>query len=163
VFLLGLPAHALNVILARAFYSGKDTVTPVSVAIASVGINVVISLLTVERLGLAGLASGIAVGAWFEATTLTLLLARRHGTVGLEPIVSGGVVSLVGAAISALAAAAVLGLTPTLGDAVFLGLALSLTVASGAALVVYLAYSRLVRLPELPRTLGLLRAAFRPG
>ena len=45
----------------------------------------------------------------------------------------------------------------------FLGLALALTVASGAALVVYLAYSRLVRLPELPRTLGLLRAALRPG
>ena len=31
VFLLGLPAHALNVMLARAFYSGRDTATPVAV------------------------------------------------------------------------------------------------------------------------------------
>ena len=33
IFLIGLPAHAMNVILARAFYSGKDTITPVTVAI----------------------------------------------------------------------------------------------------------------------------------
>jgi putative peptidoglycan lipid II flippase len=164
VFLLGLPAHALNVILARAFYSGKDTVTPVSVAIASVAVNVVISLLTVERLGLAGLALGIAVGAWFEATTLTLLLARRHASIRVTPILRGGIVSLVGAVVAALAAAAVLSVAPTLdGSAVFVSLALALTIASAAALLVYLAYSRVVRLPELPRTVGLLRAALRPG
>ena len=52
VFLLGLPAHALNIMLSRAFYSGRDTATPVAVAVASVGVNVVISLLTVERFGL---------------------------------------------------------------------------------------------------------------
>lgn len=164
VFLLGLPAHALNVILARAFYSGKDTVTPVSVAIASVGINVVISLLTVERLGLAGLALGIAVGAWFEAVTLTLLLARRHGSISVAPILQGGLVSLVGALVSALVAAGVLRLAPPFeGSVVVLGLALALTVASAAALLVYVAYSRLVKLPELPRTVGLLRSALRPG
>jgi putative peptidoglycan lipid II flippase len=164
VFLLGLPAHSLNVILARAFYSGKDTVTPVSVAIASVGINIIVSLLTVERLGLAGLALGIAVGAWFEATTLTLLLARRHASVTVAPIVRGGVVSLVGAVVAALAAAAVLSVTPPFdGTAVFVSLAIALIVASAAALLVYLAYSRVVRLPELPRTVGLLRAARRPG
>jgi putative peptidoglycan lipid II flippase len=164
VFLLGLPAHALNVILARAFYSGKDTVTPVSVAIASVAINVAISLLTVERLGLAGLALGIAVGAWFEAATLTLLLARRHGSIAISPIVSGGVTSLVGAVVAALAAAAVLSLASSVGGtAVVLGLAIALTLASAAALGVYLAYSRIVRMPELPRTLGLLRSALRPG
>jgi len=119
VFLLGLPAHALNVILARAFYSGKDTVTPVSVAVASVVVNVVISLLTVERLGLVGLALGIAVGAWFEAITLTLLLARRHGSITVAPVVRGGLVSLVGALVAALAAAAVLSIVPTLaGSAV---------------------------------------------
>ena len=164
VFLLGLPAHALNVILARAFYSGKDTVTPVSVAIASVGINVVVSLLTVERLGLAGLALGIAVGAWFEATTLTLLLARRHTSIAVAPIVQGGLVSLVGALAAALAAAVVLDLTPAFdGSAVVVGLALALIVAAAAALLVYVAYSRIVRLPELPRTVGLLRSALRPG
>ena len=32
----GLPAHTLNVVLTRAFYSAKDTRTPVSIAICSV-------------------------------------------------------------------------------------------------------------------------------
>ncbi|MFV2063805.1 MAG: murein biosynthesis integral membrane protein MurJ [Chloroflexota bacterium] len=160
VFLLGLPAHALNVILARAFYSGKDTVTPVTVAIISVGLNVVISLATVERLGLQGLALGIAVGAWFEAITLTVLLRRRHATISVGPIVRGGVISLVGALIAALVAAGVLTLDGVPFDRTgSFALLLQLGVASLAAAAVYLLYSRLVRLPELPRTIGLLRSA----
>ena len=46
------------------------------------------------------------------------------------------------------------------GRAVTLGLELLL--ASVAALAVYVTYSWLVRLPELPRTIGLLRSALRP-
>jgi putative peptidoglycan lipid II flippase len=163
VFLLGLPAHSLNVILARAFYSGKDTVTPVSVAIASVGINVVISLLSVDSLGLAGLALGIAIGAWFEAVTLTLLLARRHRSVAVSPILRGGFISLVGSVASAAVAAVVLAAVPAFEGSVVIGLVVALTAASAAALLVYLAYSRIVKLPELPRTVGLVRSAIRPG
>ena len=164
VFMLGLPAHALNIILARAFYSGKDTITPVSVAIASVGVNVVVSVVTIDRLGLGGLALGIAVGAWFEAVTLTLLLARRHATVQARPVVRAGVTSLVGALAAGLVAAGLLAVLPApgvTGRAVTLGLELLL--ASVAALAVYVGYSWLVRLPELARTIGLLRSALRPG
>jgi putative peptidoglycan lipid II flippase len=164
VFLLGLPAHALNVILARAFYSGRDTVTPVSVAVISVVINVLVSLASVDRFGLQGLAFGIAVGAWFEAIALTLLLHRRHAALDVRPVVRGGAVSLVGALAAGGAAAIVLAVAPVpQGLSTALGLVLVLTVASAAAVVVYLVYSHLVRLPELPRTIGLLRAARRPG
>jgi putative peptidoglycan lipid II flippase len=164
IFLLGLPAHALNVILARAFYSGKDTITPVSVAVASVVVNVVVSLLTVQSLGLAGLALGIVVGAWFEAATLTWLLARRHAAVTVMPVVRAGAASLAGALGAGLAAAAVLALVPApsgFGRAV--GLALELCLAGAAGLGVYLVWSRLLRLSELPRTVDLLRSALRGG
>jgi putative peptidoglycan lipid II flippase len=159
VFLLGLPAHSLNIILARAFYSGQDTATPVTVAIISVGLNVAISLATVGELGIRGLALGIAVGAWFEATTLTVLLRRRHASIHARPVVSGGAASLLGAVVAALVAAGVLalGLAPDDIPRV-VGLVIELTAASGAGLVVYLLYSRAVRLPELPRTIGLLRS-----
>jgi putative peptidoglycan lipid II flippase len=162
VFLLGLPAHALNVILARAFYSGQDTITPVSVAIVSVAVNVTISVITVGALGIRGLALGIALGAWFEATTLTILLRRRHPAMAVAEVVQGGALSAVGAVVAALIAALVLGLglapdtwarVPTL--------IVELTLASVAGLAVYLLYSRLVRLPELPRTIDLFRAAVR--
>lgn len=164
VFLLGLPAHALNIILARAFYSGKDTITPVSVAIASVGVNIVVSVATVERLGLAGLALGIAAGAWFEAVSLTLLLARRHASVRVAPVVRAGALSLVGAAAAGLVAAAILLVLPVpAGTGRVLALGLQLLLASAAALLIYLGYSRVMRLPELPRTIGLLRSALRSG
>ena len=64
----------------------------------------------------------------------------------------------------AIVAALVLRIVPhpaATGQAV--GLAIQLTLASLAGLAVYLGWSRLVRLPELPRTVGLLRSALRPG
>jgi putative peptidoglycan lipid II flippase len=164
VFLLGLPAHALNVILARAFYSGKDTITPVTIAIISVGINVVISLATVERLGLQGLALGIAVGAWFEAVTLTLILHRRNAVFAIRPVISGGAISLLGALLAALSAGVILAIVADPdADPAVLTLLWQLFLASTVAAAVYLLYSRLTRLPELPRTIGLLRSALRPG
>lgn len=164
VFLLGLPAHSLNVILARAFYSGKDTITPVSVAIISVGVNVAISVATIDRLGIQGLALGIAVGAWFEAISLSILLRRRHPAMQMRTVVSGGLVSLVGAVVAALVAAGILALDLVPSDIPeWLGLLLELTLASAAGLGVYLLYSRAVRIPELPRTIGLLRSALHRG
>ena len=163
IFLLGLPAHSMNVILARAFYSGKDTITPVTVAIVSVGVNVAISIAAVGSLGISGLALGIALGAWFEATTLAILLHRRHASVQIGPVVKGGAFSLLGAVMAALVAAAILSLdlAPE-GLSRVAGLIIELTLMGGAGLAVYLLYSRVVRLPELSRALGLLRSAIRP-
>jgi putative peptidoglycan lipid II flippase len=160
VFLIGLPAHALNIILARAFYSARDTVTPVVVAFISVGVNVAISVATVGELGIRGLALGIALGAWFEAFMLASLLRHRHHAIEVRPVISGGLMSLVGALIAALVAAGVLALdvVPD-GLPAAVGLALDLGLASGAGLAAYLLYSRAVRLPELSRTIGLLRSA----
>jgi len=119
---------------------------------------------TVERLGLAGLALGIAAGAWFEAVSLTLLLARRHASVRVAPVVRAGALSLVGAAAAGLVAAAILLVLPVpAGTGRVLALGLQLLLASAAALLIYLGYSRVMRLPELPRTIGLLRSALRSG
>ena len=162
VFMLGLPAHGMNVILARAFYSGQDTITPVTVAIISVGVNVTISVLTVDALGIQGLALGIAAGAWFEATTLTFLLRRRHPAMGVRSVVRGALLSLGGAALAAVAAAVVLAWwqTPD-GWSRALDLVVLLTLVAVASIVVYVLYSRLVRLPELPRSIDLFRSAVR--
>ena len=75
-FAIGLAGHAMIVVLARAFYADEDTRTPVA-AMLSVVVNVTVSVVLVDSLGLAGLALGIALGAWFEATLLAALLWRR--------------------------------------------------------------------------------------
>ncbi len=99
-FLPGLPAHALIAVLARAFYARQDTLTPVVVAVGAVLVNTTLAVLLVGPLGLPGVAIAIAIAAWLEATTLTLLLRRREGPLGLAAITDVALRVLVASAIA---------------------------------------------------------------
>jgi putative peptidoglycan lipid II flippase len=165
VFLIGLPAHALNVILARGFYSAKDTRTPVLVALLSVVASVVVSLLAYGPLGIPGLALGIALGGWIEAAILTTILWRRTHAFEIRPVLEAAAWSLGGGVIAAaLAFATLTAVDPLrLADTPRIAALFELVLATVAAGAGYLLYSRLVRLPELPRALGLLRSALHRG
>ena len=105
-FLIGLTAHALIAVLARAFYARQDTVTPVVAAVGAVAINSTLAVILVGPLGLAGLALAIAIAAWVEALALIVVLRRRlpsfplpgMGRVALEAL--GG--SLIAGAVAFL-------------------------------------------------------------
>ncbi|MCI0346096.1 MAG: murein biosynthesis integral membrane protein MurJ [Chloroflexi bacterium] len=84
VFLLGLPAHGMIGMLARAFYARQETRTPVVGAILAVAINIVVAVLTAPALGIQGLALGIALGAWAEASFLIIRLSTD--LPGLDPL-----------------------------------------------------------------------------
>ena len=164
-FAIGLAGHAMIVVLARAFYADRDTRTPVMAAILSVAVNVTVSVALVGSLGLAGLALGIAAGAWFEATLLAALLWRRTPALGGSGIVRAGVLFAVGAALAGgVAAVVTYGTGLVLGPAVFdskLLVLLQAVVAFGAAGLVYVAYSQLLRLPEFRETLAIAVSALR--
>ncbi|MDP9244041.1 MAG: murein biosynthesis integral membrane protein MurJ, partial [Chloroflexota bacterium] len=76
-FMVGLTAHALIAVLARAFYARQDTITPVIAAIAAVVINCTLGVVLVGPLGLPGIALAIAIAAWIEALGLLATLYRR--------------------------------------------------------------------------------------
>lgn len=164
-FAIGLAGHAMIVVLARAFYADRDTRTPVMAAILSVAVNVTVSVALVGSLGLAGLALGIAAGAWFEATLLAALLWRRTPALGGSGIVRASVLFAVGAALAGgVAAVVTYGMGLVLGPAVFdskLLVLLQAVVAFGAAALVYVAYSQLLRLPEFRETLAIAVSALR--
>ena len=69
-FLVGLAAHALIAVLARAFYARQDTLTPVLAAVGAVVVNVTLAVVLVGPLGLPGVALAIAIAAWLEAIAL---------------------------------------------------------------------------------------------
>lgn len=164
-FLVGLGGHSLIVVLARAFYAGKDTRTPVVAAILSVGVNVIVSLLTVNALGIAGLALGIAAGAWFEAILLVVLLRRRSPDFDAAALGRAGILFGAGALLAGLAALAVVAAAAQLvpeARAKLVALVVGF-LASLAGGLVYLVFSRLARIPELGATVVLLRAAVRRG
>jgi putative peptidoglycan lipid II flippase len=157
VLLGGLAAHALIAVLARAFYAGQDTRTPVIAAVAAVFVNVVVGAVTVGPFGLGGLAFAIAAGAWLEATLLLIVFRGRYpelDTAGIGRTFARSLGAAVVAGLLALGALAVIDGTLPIdgGKLALLGRAV---IAGGVGAVGYLAMSLVLRVPELPALLGI--------
>ncbi len=161
VFTLGLVAHALIAVLARAFYAVQDTRTPVAAAILAVVVNVVVSVATVGTLGLAGLALGIAIGAWVETLMLMWRLGQRIPRLALRHELATLGVYAAGAVVAGLAARVVLGGLQVLAgpDPNKIVMAFQVVVSSVAGGLVYLGWSIILRLPEPERLLRVVRRA----
>jgi putative peptidoglycan lipid II flippase len=155
-FLIGLPAHAALDVLARAFYARKDTLTPVIGVVLSVAVTVALAIGLVGTLGLPAVGLALSVGTWLEAGLLALILRRREPAFDLVGVGSVLVRSLVGAAVAAVAAVAVLAAWNAVapdagGKVVLLGQAVLATLAGGLA---YVAVAFALRVPELGAMVG---------
>ncbi|HEY4189622.1 MAG TPA: murein biosynthesis integral membrane protein MurJ [Candidatus Limnocylindrales bacterium] len=150
IFLIGLTAHSLIAVLARAFYALQDTATPVVAALIAVGVNIVVASALVGPLGLNGLAVAIATAAWLETLALVLLLQRRMPSLGLGHV--GSVMArtaLVSIAGGVVAWAIVQGLSSAWGtEPGFLRLLLEMTLATVAGGLVIFAGSVALRIEE---------------
>ena len=162
-FLVGLTAHALIAVLARAFYARQDTVTPVAAAIGAVVINCSLAVVLVGPFGLPGIAVAIAIAAWVEAVVLLALLYRRLPHFELLGLGRVGVESVIGSAIAGAVAMVVLGAIETaigaevgrlvlVGEVVVVGLVFGL---------VYAGLSLVLRIPELPSIVGVMADVIR--
>jgi putative peptidoglycan lipid II flippase len=106
-FLLGVTAHALIAVLARAFYARQDTLTPVLAALVAVAIDIAAAVVPVGPLGVVGLAAAIAIGAWVETLILAAILGRRVEGLRLGSVVRVLVVTFVISLVAAAVAYAV--------------------------------------------------------
>ena len=84
-YAFGLPGFMLVKVLAPAFYSCKDTKTPVKVAIVALVTNMVLNLVFVVPMVMldvpgphAGLALATSIAAWVNAVLLYTLLIRKQ-------------------------------------------------------------------------------------
>ena len=76
-YAVGLPAYVAIKVLVPGFFARKDTATPVRIAIAAVGINLILNLLLIGPLAHVGLALATALSAWVNAGLLLVILYRR--------------------------------------------------------------------------------------
>jgi len=89
---IGLVAHSMVEILTRAFYSLRNTRTPVIVGVASMGMNILLSLLLMQAfagLNLAphgGIALASAIAVIIEMAWLMLLLKRLPGNLSVSAL-----------------------------------------------------------------------------
>ncbi len=163
LFALGLPAFALQEILARAFYALRDTLTPVLIAVGGMLINVVLSLLLVHWIrtggvgvispdgGFGGLALANVLATILESIALWWLLRRRIGSLHDGRILQG-VLRTSGAALPMFGAAALVFGAVGMGSPL---LALILPTAAGGA--VFVVTALLVGSPEVRAIWGRLR------
>jgi putative peptidoglycan lipid II flippase len=157
LFLIGLAAHATINVLARAFYARHDTRTPVAAGILAVVINTTLGAALVGRLGLPALGLAIAIGAWAEAMLLLIVLRRREPGFQVRGVVSVGVRSLIGAAVAAGVALAIVrlfdGAAPADPGKVFIFLEAAVAAVGGG--LAYLVAALALRIPELPAMISI--------
>jgi putative peptidoglycan lipid II flippase len=148
-YAVGLVGHSLVEITSRAFYALQDTLTPVKVGVAAMGLNVVFSLAfskwftAIGWMPHGGLALANSTATTLEMAALLFLMRRRlHGLEGI-----GLRVSLLQVTISTLAMALVVSgwLWATGGLTKLVSLAGGVLI--GAAVYAVAAY--LLRMPEV--------------
>ena len=168
-FSIGLVAHALIAVLARAFYAQQDTMTPVLAAIAAVVVNTTLAALLLGPLGLPGVGLAIAIAAWLEAGALALLLWRRvHGldtagltSVGLRTAIAAGVAGLAGLLVQATLGARLVP-DPIVGSlAATPGLVVTIAGVTAAAAGGFVVAALALRITELGSIVGLMIDALR--
>lgn len=145
-------------VFTRAFYAHHQTRTPMWVGIGAVIANIALSLALMWNLREQGVALASSICAIAQAILLALLIARRAARdgwrLGDRPLLRSVALSVLGAALMAPAALGAMALLrPTLPDTrPAHALALGAGVAAGAG--AYLAWSLLLRRPELRWVLG---------
>jgi len=162
-FLLGLAAHALIAVLARAFYARQDTLTPVLAAVGAVVVNSGLAIALVGPLGLSGIALAIALAAWMEAIVLIVVLRRRVLHVRLEGLARVALEAIAGTAIAGVIAVGVTALSErAIGPAPStLGLIAESVVVTAAFGLAYAAVSLVLRIPELASIVEVMVDVFR--
>jgi putative peptidoglycan lipid II flippase len=76
---LGLPAHVLTKALSPAFFAREDTWTPLLATLKGFVFAIALALLLGHFLGVAGIAIGLAFGAWSTASSLIRQAATTFG------------------------------------------------------------------------------------
>jgi putative peptidoglycan lipid II flippase len=76
-YAVGLPAYVLVKVLTPAFFSRKDTKTPVKVALVAMLVNTLLNLALMIPLQHVGLALATAIAAWVNVVILYVILVRR--------------------------------------------------------------------------------------
>lgn len=141
-------AYSLNHVLTRAFYARGDTLTPMRVSIAMVGINLALNLTLIWPLREAGLAWATSAAACLQCLILARLCRTRLGVRVIDAPTARGFARVVAAGLGMGAAlAAVSYLLP--GGSGFVHELARLSISTAAGAGVYLALSKVLGLPEL--------------
>jgi putative peptidoglycan lipid II flippase len=157
----GLPAFSAVRLVVPAFYSQQDTRTPVAVAAAAVGLNIVLNALLLRYLfpvvmnGGPALATSLA--AYFNFAILMYILRRRLGKLGVAAMARSVTKVCLGTAAMAVACLAMFHFSGFETATHFVPRAMRLGTIILGAVAVYLVAAKLLRCAELDELKSLMR------
>jgi putative peptidoglycan lipid II flippase len=81
----------LFMLVSRVFFAMQDTKTPLYTSLASIPLNILLSINLAHRYGVPGLAMAASIVAVLETITLSAILRRREGNFGEGQILRGAI------------------------------------------------------------------------
>ena len=164
-YAIGLPALACVKLIVPAFYSARDTKTPVIVASISFVLNIVLNIIFLQflfrRFQNGGPALATALATFFDFFTLFIIFRLRYGPMGMFDIFrSIGKISLCSAIMGAGCLIANYYAKNALQGAFSLQLVVFVAMILGAT-VLYIGLTWLFKCPEVEEVYGI--AMRRPG
>lgn len=143
-------AQSIFFLIARVFYSLEDTKTPLFTSIATMAVNLILSIVLSSKFQVSGLAMAISLSTMFELVILLILLRRKIGRYGLKSIVIAMLKAVVASVFMAIAMYALVSrfLPLYAADQGFTHLAPKFILISAAGLVVYLIAAYFLRIGE---------------
>ena len=103
IFSLGIWAYSANHIFLRAFYALEDIRTPLRIALAAAGLNLVLNLILVWPMAEGGLALSTVIAAIVKLAALGWLLSKRSAHLEWRAVGACTLRTLLAAAVMALA------------------------------------------------------------
>lgn len=153
---IGMIAFGLRDILSRAFYALQDTKTPMINATIAVVLNIILNFVLSKYLGIGGLALATSISAILGTGLLFITLRRKIGGFGLKELSKSFIKMCLASALMGFSA---------LGSFNYLkqGLSqnLALIIAIGIGVLVYGVLIYFMRIPEVERTIGLVKSKFK--
>ncbi len=143
---IGIVPQAGIEIHSRAFYVLGNTKTPVLLTVLALGINILMSTLLWDRMGINGLALSLACASWAEWLILYALYVRQEG---YSIQTQKDLMSFAKFAICGSVMALILGVVlPFIKDGGAAATWLTLLIGIIAGAIIYLAFARVLKLPE---------------
>ncbi len=158
----GIIGYSAEIMLTRAFYAIKDTVTPVLVTFGMIALSVALSILLVKPMGVGGLALAYSAAGVVELFALLAILRIRLGRMDGKRILSssmGTVAASVAMGIACYYTAD--GLQRLLGVAHKLSQLATVGGSIVVGILIYFGIASLLRMEEVHLTLEMLGRRFK--
>ncbi len=158
-YALGLWAFSGTRVVVNVFYAIGNVWTPVFISVATIAVNVILSLALMPRMGHAGLALATSVSSALNLTLLVLVLRSRLGGFHGRRIARSFLKAFAMAAVMGFGVAAILDQLKPFMESGSLAL---LTVVAGSVTAgagIYFILAKVMKCPEL----GVLGGAIRPS